>query len=86
LNALEFFRAHSFTGEDRSFFREERLFLLSISISIGCAELTAKNVRIYAEFFGQIASFFDRIGSAEGLIGDGNGDVAHGFLSGTVKK
>ena len=60
--------------------------MLSTSISIGCAEFSARNVAIYAEFFGQIASFFDLIGSVESLVGDGNGDIAHWGLSGTVKK
>jgi hypothetical protein len=50
---------------------------------------------MYAETFGQIGSFFDLTGSTEGefatgkavgLVGDGNGDVSHGFLSGTGKK
>jgi len=66
LNPLEFRQVHSFTDENRSFFREERGFLLSTSISICCVEFSARNVGIYAEFFGQIGSFFDLIGSEEG--------------------
>jgi len=76
LTPLEFCRAHSFTGENRSFFLEERLFLLSISIPICCAKITARNVRKEAEFFGQIGSLFDLIGSAEGEFATGKALVA----------